>query len=133
MQLSIPTVRLDKWLWAARFFKTRSLATEAVNGGKVHLFGKRVKPSRALKTGDELRIQRGELAWSVVVLALAEKRGSASIAQTLYAETEQSLAQRKAAESARRDYFIQNPAPPKHPDKQARRKIIRFTRKQSTD
>jgi len=133
MQNTLESVRLDKWLWAARFFKTRSLATDSVNGGKVHLHDKRVKASRAIKIGDELRIQKEDQIWTVMVTGLNDKRGSATIAQTLYQETEQSVADRETMRSQKRDYFMKNPAPRKHPDKQARRKIIRFTRKQSSD
>jgi ribosome-associated heat shock protein Hsp15 len=89
------SVRIDKWLWAARFFKTRSLATDAVDGGKVRLNGERVKPARGVKAGDTLAIDNGATEWEVVVRALAEKRGSASIAQTLYTETEKSIAERQ--------------------------------------
>ncbi len=71
-------VRLDKWLWAARFFKTRSLAAQAVSGGKVHLNSQRAKPARELRSGDELSIRRGEVEWSVVVRSLSRKRGPAS-------------------------------------------------------
>ena len=98
------SVRIDKWLWAARFFKTRSLATEAVDGGKVRLNGERVKPARAVKPGDTLDIDNGSTEWEVVVRNLADKRGSATVAQTLYAETEQSVARRQA-KAEQRKYF----------------------------
>jgi ribosome-associated heat shock protein Hsp15 len=88
-------VRLDKWLWAARFFKTRSLATEAVNGGKVELNGTRPKPSKPLRPGDQLRIRLGPFVHSVVVKALAERRGSAAVAATLYQESAESIAARE--------------------------------------
>ena len=86
------TVRIDKWLWAARFFKTRSLATAAVDNGKVRANEERVKPSRNLKTGDVLQIDNGSTRWEVTVLALSDVRGSATMAQTLYAETAASIA-----------------------------------------
>ncbi|MEC5215881.1 ribosome-associated heat shock protein Hsp15 [Actimicrobium sp. GrIS 1.19] len=92
------TVRIDKWLWAARFFKTRSLATDAVDNGKVRLNGERTKPAHAVKPGDLLRIHNGTTEWEVTVQALAEVRGSADIARTLYAETDASL-QRRANEA----------------------------------
>ena len=77
-------LRIDKWLWAARFFKTRSLASDAVNGGKVHLNDDRVKAAKAIKVGDVLRIRRGEEIWTVTVLTLFEKRRQASLAQEMY-------------------------------------------------
>ena len=88
-------VRLDKWLWAARFFKTRSLATEAVNGGKVELNGLRPKPSKDVKVGDQLRIRLGAFVHSVTVRALAERRGPASAAALLFEETAESIAERE--------------------------------------
>lgn len=80
-------VRLDKWLWAARFFKTRSLATEAVAGGKVEVNGERAKPAKAIKPGDEVRVRLGPYEHTLMVRALSERRGPASVAQTLYEET----------------------------------------------
>ena len=81
-------VRLDKWLWAARFFKTRSLATEAIAGGKVEVNGERAKPSKAVKRGDEVRLRLGPYEHILMVRALADRRGPASVAQELYEETE---------------------------------------------
>lgn len=89
------TVRLDKWLWAARFFKTRSLASEAVDTGKVKVGGERVKPARSLRVGDELAIDNGAEAWEVAVLGLSDKRGAAPVARLLYAETPASIARRE--------------------------------------
>ena len=83
-------MRIDKWLWAARFYKTRGLATDAVLGGHVHLNGVRVKPAKDVRPGDRLAIRIGTVAWEVEVLALADKRGPASVARTLYAESEAS-------------------------------------------
>jgi len=80
-------VRLDKWLWAARFFKTRSAATEAVDGGKVEVNGERAKPAKAIKPGDELRLRLGPYEHILIVRGLAERRGPASVAQGLYEET----------------------------------------------
>jgi len=96
------SVRIDKWLWAARFFKTRSMATDAVDGGKVRLNGERTKPARGVKIGDRLDIDNGATEWEVVVEGLSEQRGSASIAQTLYAETRESIARREAKAEQRR-------------------------------
>jgi ribosome-associated heat shock protein Hsp15 len=87
-------VRIDKWLWAARFFKTRSQATEAVDGGKVEVNGARAKPAKDVKVGDELRIRLGPYEHLVVVRGLSDKRGPATVAQTLYEETPESVAVR---------------------------------------
>jgi ribosome-associated heat shock protein Hsp15 len=87
-------VRIDKWLWAARFFKTRSQATEAVDGGKVEVNGARAKPAKDVKVGDELRIRLGPYEHLVVVRGLSDKRGPATVAQTLYEETPESIAVR---------------------------------------
>src|SRR3954454_1670063 len=89
-------VRLDKWLWAARFFKTRSLATDAVTGGRVHVGGERAKPSREVRGGDEIEIAIGQLRRTVVVRGLAERRGPAREAALLYEETAESVAAREA-------------------------------------
>ena len=80
-------VRIDRWLWAARFFKTRSAATDAVAGGHVQVGGERVKPAKEVKVGDTLEIRRGEVRWTVVVTGVADRRGSASVAAGLYEET----------------------------------------------
>ncbi|SER72035.1 ribosome-associated heat shock protein Hsp15 [Nitrosomonas sp. Nm51] len=87
--------RLDKWLFAARFFKTRSLAAEAIERGKIHLNSDRVKPAKVLAAGDMLTIQIGNYKYEIEVLALSNKRGSAAIAQQLYRETEESCRQRE--------------------------------------
>jgi ribosome-associated heat shock protein Hsp15 len=87
-------VRIDKWLWAARFFKTRTLATDAVDAGKVRLNDERVKPARSVKVGDTLDIDNGATEWEVVVRDLSEVRGSAPVAQKLYEETPASIAKR---------------------------------------
>lgn len=89
------TVRLDKWLWAARFFKTRSLASEAVDTGKVKVGGERVKPARSLRVGDALAIDNGAETWEVAVLGLSDKRGAAPVARLLYEETPASIARRE--------------------------------------
>ncbi|BAZ94833.1 heat shock protein 15 [Thiohalobacter sp. COW1] len=127
--MSADRVRIDKWLWAARFFKTRNLATEAVSGGKVHLNDSRIKPSRALCIGDRLRIRKGELEFSVEVTGLSERRGSASEAERLYVEDADSIAAREARRDERR--LLHNAAPQPHgrPDKKARREWRRLTGK----
>jgi ribosome-associated heat shock protein Hsp15 len=117
------TVRLDLWLWAARFYKTRALSKQMIESGKVEIGGQRAKPSRMVRVGDALRIQRGEEIFEIAVLAVSVQRGAASIAQTLYAESENS--KRKRAEmlanlrAARAGYL----PPESKPDKRARRLI----------
>jgi ribosome-associated heat shock protein Hsp15 len=88
-------VRIDKWLWAARFFKTRSIAADAVDGGKVELRGERVKPAKPVNVGDEVRVRLGPYLHVVIVKGLSERRGPASEAQQLYEETEQSRKERE--------------------------------------
>lgn len=117
------SVRLDVWLWAARFFRTRSLARQAVETGKVDVGGQRAKPARALRVGDTLRIVRGDEVFEVTVVELSDDRGPAPVAQQLYAEAEdartrrlQALAQLRAARSGYQP-------PQSRPDKRARRLI----------
>lgn len=95
-------VRIDKWLWAARFFKTRSLATDAVDRGRVRLAGDAIKPARAVKLGDKLTIDNGSNAWEVLVTGISDHRGSATIAATLYEETPASIEKRANDQTARR-------------------------------
>ena len=95
-------VRIDKWLWAARFFKTRTLAADAVKGGRVELGGARVKASKEVAIGDELKITIGQTRRTVIVRGISDKRGPAPVAQTLYEETTDSVAARDAAAEARR-------------------------------
>lgn len=120
------SVRIDKWLWAARFFKTRSLATDAVDGGKVRVNGERVKPARSVKIGDTLAIDNGATEWEVVVRDVADKRGSATIAQALYEETAQSIAERQQKAEQRR--FFREPSMDikGRPTKRDRRLIDKF-------
>ncbi len=117
------SVRLDLWLWAARFFKTRSLARQAIDTGKVELDGQRVKPARAVHVGDALRIVRGEDVYAVTVSNLATVRGPASVARTLYAEDAVSQAQRDAARAQRATERAGYHPPQGRPDKRARRLI----------
>lgn len=120
-------VRLDKWLWAARFFKTRSLASEAVSGGMVSMNGERAKSAKATKIGDELIIRRGQYVYTVIVRALSDKRRGAAEAQTLYEETEDSVAKREAlAELNRANALPDNRPRLGRPSKRDRRLIDRF-------
>jgi len=121
-------VRIDKWLWAARFFKTRALAREAVSGGKVSLNGARVKPSRVLAEGDELRIQRGEELMVVHVVECGARRGPAAEAQKLYAETEDSRQARQARAEQKALERAEHAGRERRPDKRQRRQLIRFRR-----
>ena len=118
-------MRLDKWLWAARFFKTRQLAREAIEGGKVHLNGHRTKPGREVRPGMRLSISKNGLEWDIEVLAINRQRRPASEAAALYREDEASHARRQA-EVARRREERQAPAPAHRPNKRDRRLIHRF-------
>lgn len=122
-------IRLDKWLWAARLYKTRSLATVAINGGKVHVNGARAKPSRDVRVGDAISLTRGEGPMELTVRALSDKRGKAVDAQALYEETLLSVEARAERAVLRKSRALKNPAPEKRPDKHARRHIIRFTKR----
>ncbi|MBB6598901.1 S4 domain-containing protein [Luteimonas sp. MC1825] len=117
------SIRIDVWLWAARFFRTRTLARQAVEHGKVELGGQRPKASRAVRVGDRLRIARGEEVFVVEVAALTDSRGPAPVAQALYREDEASLKARDEARLARRDAQAGYRAPEHRPDKRARRLI----------
>jgi ribosome-associated heat shock protein Hsp15 len=121
-------VRIDKWLWAARFYKTRGLAADAVDGGKVQVNGERVKPAKVLKTGDTLAIRNGHFAWQITVLALSERRGSATEASKLYSESGQSRREREEKSALLKVERQSNPFPGGRPTKRQRRQIIRFTR-----
>ncbi len=99
-------VRVDKWLWAARFFKTRSLAIDAIDNGKVKLDGDRIKPARLLKLGEKLHIDNGSDQWDVLVVGLSDKRQAAPIARTLYEESAESI-QRRLKEQERRKLFTE--------------------------
>ncbi len=123
------TVRLDKWLWAARFFKTRSIARESVLGGKVHWNGNRAKPGRLLNVGDELRILRGEEEYTVTIVELTGTRGPATTALTLYEESEDSRLKREKLAQERKLAREEHAGRERRPDKRQRRKLIRFKNK----
>jgi ribosome-associated heat shock protein Hsp15 len=122
-------VRLDKWLWASRFFKTRSSAAQAIAGGKVHLNGSRVKPAKMVKAGDILRIQRGDSEFMIHVRGISDKRGPAKVAQMLYEETEESLLARERQRQDNKLLAGEQFSPRKRPGKRDRRLIRSFIRK----
>ena len=127
MSAELASVRLDKWLWAARFFKTRSIAADAAGGGKVTINGERAKPAKPVKVGDQLIVRSGEYQWTITVLALSERRGPAAEAQRLYEETEQSrLAREEKAAQIKAERRAMPESARGRPSKRDRRKIIRF-------
>lgn len=120
------TVRLDKWLWAARFYKTRSQATEAIKGGKVHVNGSRVKPGKAAEIGQRVRINKSPQQFEVDIIALSDKRGSFTIAQTLYQETADSVTRREHEAELRKLANLSQPTDNRRPTKRDRRQIVDF-------
>ena len=126
-------VRIDKWLWAARFFKTRGLAKAAIEGGKVHMAGQRLKPSKDIKVGAALSIRQGWDEKEIIVDALSERRRGAPEAAALYSETEQSISKREKSADERKLLADTHPMPRQKPNKKQRRQIHRFNRKQSED
>ncbi len=119
-------LRIDKWLWAARFFRTRSLAKAAIEGGKVHLDGQRVKVSREISVGDHIRVRQGWDERDIVVEGLSDQRRGAPEAQTLYRETDESIARREQSAQARKLAGGMTERPHRRPDKRERRQIHRF-------
>lgn len=120
-------IRLDKWLWAARFYKTRSIARNMVDGGKVHYNGQRAKPSKLVDVGAEVKLRQGNNEEIVVVIEiLSDQRRGAPVAQTLYKETESSIKQREENAKLRKLNSLGSPHPDKRPDKKQRRDIMRF-------
>lgn len=128
---SATSVRIDRWLWAARFFKTRSLAKDAIKGGKVEIDGHNAKPSATVHAGQHLHISKGEAVFEVVVDELADKRGPASQAETLYTETQASREHRNKQAEQHRMARLSTPRPTHRPDKKQRRQLRRF--KQGSD
>ena len=119
-------VRLDKWLWAARFYKTRTLAKEMIDGGKVHYNGQRSKPNKIVEVGATLKIRQGSDEKEIVVLALSTQRRGAPEAQLLYRETEQSIANREKLAMARKMNALSMPHPDRRPDEKERRDLLKF-------
>ena len=124
------SVRIDRWLWAARFYKTRSLAQEMVEGGKVQVEGQRVKPGKPVKVGQRVTLRVGHDEREVTVTGLAEKRGSARDAALLYQESDASLQAREAAAAERKALRASEPRPDHRPSKKERRDHQRFRRRQ---
>jgi len=119
-------LRIDKWLWAARFYKTRALAVQAVEAGQVRLGGERVKPAHVLRTGDTVSVRKGGLVWDIEVVALSDRRGSAAIAAQLYRETAESIAARIAELEQRKAAEQSQPRFSGRPTKRQRRKLEDF-------
>ena len=119
-------VRLDKWLWAARFYKTRTIAKEMIDGGKVHYNGQRSKPNKIVEVGATLKVRQGSDEKEIVVLALSTQRRGAPEAQRLYRKTEQSLANREKLAIARKMNALSMPHPDRRPDKKERRDLLKF-------
>ncbi|QNK32717.1 ribosome-associated heat shock protein Hsp15 [Serratia sp. JUb9] len=119
-------VRLDKWLWAARFYKTRSLAREMIDGGKVHYNGQRSKPSKNVELNAEIKLRQGNEERTVIVLALNGQRRGAGEAQLMYEETTASIANREKMAQARKLNALSMPHPDRRPDKKERRTLIKF-------
>lgn len=124
------SVRIDKWLWAARFFKTRGLAREAIKGGKVQLDGQRVKPGRSLSAGDRLSVRRGDDEIVLTVTDLGDRRLSAVLAKEKYVEDADSVARREAAAARRKLEQQARAERPRRPDKRERRQIVKFTQRE---
>ncbi len=119
-------VRFDKWLWAARFYKTRTLAAQAIDAGQARLGEERVKPAHAVKTGDRVVVRKHGLAWDVEVLALSERRGSAAVAATLYREAPKSVAARTEELARRKAAALTEARFPGRPTKRDRRRLEDF-------
>ncbi|WP_455483569.1 ribosome-associated heat shock protein Hsp15 [Haemophilus parahaemolyticus] len=119
-------IRLDKWLWAARFYKTRSIAKAMIEGGKVHYNGQRAKVSKAVEIGATLKLRQGNEEKEIVVTALSDQRRGAPEAQLLYQETEKSVKQREAIAFARKANALSMPHPDRRPNKKERRELIKF-------
>jgi ribosome-associated heat shock protein Hsp15 len=124
MALTTSTTRIDKYLWATRFFKTRQLAIDAVNAGRVYVNDERVKPAKMVKVGDQIVVRKPPYEWTIVVLGLAEKRGAAQLAQTLYAETAESVLARESLKKELKD--MPPPLFPGRPTKKDRRTLEKF-------
>ncbi|QJQ96913.1 MULTISPECIES: RNA-binding S4 domain-containing protein [Halomonadaceae] len=126
-------VRLDKWLWAARFFKTRAMAKKAIEGGKVHYNGAKAKTSKSVEVGAVVRVPQGWDIWEVEIVALSDQRRGAPEARELYRETAESQVRRERETENRRLANQAMSMPPRRPDKKQRREITRFQRQQDDE
>jgi len=125
-------IRLDKWLWAARFYKTRSIARDMIQGGKVHYNGQRAKASKIVEPGALLAIRQGDISKQVCVEILSEQRRSAAIAETLYKETTESIKKREQYQTLRKLSLQNAPHPDKKPNKKQRRELIQAKAQRNT-
>lgn len=124
------SIRLDKWLWAARFYKMRGLATDAIKHGQIQVNGQRPKPSRTVRPNDEIQIDKAGQIWTVRVTKLMDKRGSAVIAQSMYEESAASKARREQQGAQRRAEWLSRPQPPEHrPDRRERARLRKLLQK----
>lgn len=128
MESAEPRMRIDKWLWAARFFKTRQLAIEAINGGRVHLNGQRIKPGKEVSVGAKLSISKDQYLWDIEIRELRSQRRPAVEAVAMYAETPESVERRHAEVARRREEKSLGGVPDVRPNKRDRRLITRFRR-----
>ena len=124
--VALESLRIDKWLWAARFFKTRSLAAQAVSGGLVQVADRRVKASRRLRRGERVHVRRGPQAWDVIVRGLRDERRPAPEAQTLYVETSESVDRRTGERARREQAAIRRARAQGRPTKRERRALVRW-------
>ena len=123
-------IRLDKWLWEARCYKSRTLSKEMIDGGKVNYYGQRTKPNKIVEVGATLKLRQGNEEKEVVILALSAQRRGAPEAQLLYRETEQSLTNREKLAMARKMNALSMPHPDRRPDKKERRDLLKFKHQQ---
>ncbi|WP_105902664.1 ribosome-associated heat shock protein Hsp15 [Vibrio gangliei] len=126
MSSQTSSVRLDKWLWAARFYKTRSIARSMVDGGKVHYNDQRTKPSKIVELGAEIRLRQGNEEKTVIVEKISDQRRGAPEAQTLYTETQTSIQKREDNAQKHKLNALYSPSPERRPDKKQRRNLIKF-------
>ena len=126
---SLASVRVDKWLWAARLFKTRQIAIDAIAAGRVYVNDERVKPAKTINVGDRILVRKPPCEWAIVVLGLAEKRGAAKIAETMYRETSESVLARELLRKELKD--LPPPVFPGRPTKKDRRVIDKFFARQT--